>query len=94
MVLYLLLKALKQETKKANCLQKDVATLTEGVWQISSFSRLNGDLHCAWPPVTVTGCHGRGSDKCLPGSMLACVCVSGVRLHMDASVGVCVDGGQ
>lgn len=54
MVLYLLLKALKQENKKANCLQKDVATLTEGVWQISSFSRLNGglpfaDLHCAWP---------------------------------------------
>lgn len=34
--------------------------------------------------VTVTGCHGRGSDKCLPGSMPAarlfahvCLCVCG-----------------
>lgn len=56
-------------------------TLTEGVWKISSFSRLLQDVCSAflqplllWAAVTVTGCHGRGSDKRLPGSLSPLLC--------------------
>lgn len=62
-------------------LREEVATLTEGVWKISSFSRLLQDVCSAFIQLllrsavdTVTGCHGRGSDKCLPGSPSPLLC--------------------